>query len=252
ARRAIELDDTLPEAHTTSGMAFFFFHHDWARAEQAFLRALAIDPRHAPAHTFYALLLAALGRLDEAAASAARGRDLDPLSPVMQMGMAWIAYFSGRFHDAIELTRELLAVAPDFAEANAILLLSYERNGQLERALDSFGSAAGCFRLPDAAGAERLRQALVKDGPRGYWRERLALALEMAETSYVSPLSVASLYVATGDRDRAFEALDRVVEERGGTAVFMGVEPALNPLKDDPRFDALLRRLGLPAAVTAP
>ena len=251
ARRAIELDDQLPEAHTTAGQASLFFHRDWARAEAAFQRAIALDPRHAPAHTFYALLLAALGRLDEAAASAARGRDLDPLSPVMQMGMAWVAYFSRRFTDAVELTRELLVVAPDFAEANAILLLSYERMGQLDRALHAFGSAAGSFRLPGVGGVDRMGDALRADGPRGYWRARLELAAEMAATSYVSPFSFACVHAELGNTDAALEALDSVVEERGGQAVFLGIEPALDPLRDDPRFDALLRRVGLPAVVGA-
>ena len=251
ARRALELDDKLAEAHTTAGQARLFFHRDWTGAEAAFKRAIALNPRHAPAHTFYALLLMALGRFDEATAAATRGRDLDPLSPVMQMGLIWIAYFARRYGEVVDATRELILVSPNFAEAATVLLLAYERLGQLDRAVEALRSAAKCFKLPDT-GVARLQRALDEGGPRAYWRMRLELLTEVAASDYVTPFAFASVHTQVGNLDAAFEALDRLLEERAGQAVFLGIDPALDPLRQDARFERLLRRVGLPESVTAP
>jgi serine/threonine protein kinase/tetratricopeptide (TPR) repeat protein len=245
ARRALELDDRIPEAHTTAGQSRFFFHRDWTGAERAFRRAIEIAPRHAPAYTFLALLLAALGRLDEAAAAAARGSELDPLSPVMQMGRAWVAFFRRQFSEVVDLTRELLSVSPDFVEANTILLITYESSGQLERALDALRKGARCFRLTED-GVPRLRAALASGGARGYWLQRLAMLDEIADSGYVPALAYATVLAKLDDRDRAFAHLERMADEQNGQAVFLAVNPGLDPLRDDPRFDALLRRVGLP------
>ncbi|HEX5819209.1 MAG TPA: protein kinase [Gemmatimonadales bacterium] len=250
AYKALDLDPKLAEAHATLGMARTFYLWDWIGAEHAFKKAIELDARYPIAHMMYGLLLSCLGRHDEAMAESRRGRDLDPLSLLMQIGVAWASYFARRYSDALDALRDVLVVQPGNQEALTILATIYERMGLLDRAADTFASVQQFFGvgLPAELTAS-LKGRLQAEGPRGYWVARQELLCASEGSVLCNDYAVAGTLGQLGDIDSGLAALERMVGTRSGHAVFLGVDPALDPLRENPRFEALLRRIGLPAVL---
>jgi tetratricopeptide (TPR) repeat protein len=189
-------------------------------------------------------------------AAGRRGRELDPLSLVTQMGVTWTLYFARKYREAMESLREVTAIDPAFPEALSMLAWIYEQLGLLERAADVFGQPTLFHGMLGEDAGRRLHHALDAGGPAGYWRERLALLvdadarLEHVPGAHRCPAySYAIVYGKIGDLDAACAALERVVADRSGHAVFMQAEPAFDTLRGNARFDALIRRMGYPAPV---
>jgi serine/threonine protein kinase/tetratricopeptide (TPR) repeat protein len=251
AYKALELDPKLADAHASMGIARTLYYWDWMGAEQACEKALSLDPRSPTAHVYYSLLLAILGRHDEAGTHARKGRDLDPLSLLMQMGVGWTAYFARRYADAIDAFRAVIAVEPHYPEARLMLGAVYERMGDLEHGAEWLGQAAAFFGGDIAESTGALRAGLAESGARGYYLARNELfRSSSARGGAVPDYAFLIGHAQLGDRDQAFAIIDRMVDTRSGQAVFCGVDPVLDPLRDDPRFDRMLRRLALPATTT--
>jgi len=255
AYTAIDLEPALAQAHTVLALCRAFFYWDWIGAEHAFRKALELDPRHPPTHMYYALLLVALGRYDEAQAEARRGRELDPLSLLMQMGVAWTSYFSRRYQDALEALREVTVIEPGFPEALSMLVVVYDRLRLFERAAEALSQAARFFAqgIP-AECAASLRDAAAA-GDRAYWGARLQVTDDLAGTgpmSTVAPYLRAVARAQLGDIDTALEHVEEMIVRRLGQVLFLATDPALDPLRTDPRFAQIVARVGLPApAATA-
>jgi serine/threonine-protein kinase len=242
--RALELDDTLAEAHTAIAIAHMLYGWRWDDADREFRRALELNPEYAVNHTLYALYHVAHGRFDRALALARRASQLDPLSPLAQMSAAWVLHFARRFHEAIDHVRQLLSVNPDWGEARGILMLGYEQLGDFERAASFIPGAALFARLP-ADEIQALAKTAGRGGHREYWEVRLQILQHPA--GHFPPYFVALPHAQLGHRNEAFILLDEATEGRNGQLVFAAVDPALDPLRDDPRFDRLLKTIGLPA-----
>ena len=254
AYKALELDPTLAEAHATMGVTRMFFYWDWIGAELALRKAVELDPRYPNAHMLLGLLYSILGRHDEALAAGRRGRELDPLSLVTQMGVTWTLYFARKYREAIDSLREVTAIDPAFPEALSMLAWLYEQLGLFERAADVFGQPTLFHGLFGTDSGQRLHRALDTDGPAGYWRERLALLvdadarLEQGGDGHRCPTyAYAIVYGKMGNLDAACAALERAVAERAGHAVFMQAEPGFDALRGEPKFEAIIRRMGYPA-----
>jgi serine/threonine protein kinase/tetratricopeptide (TPR) repeat protein len=254
AYKAIDLDPKLADAHASMGIARTLYYWDWIGAEQAFEKAISLDARSPNAHVYYSLLLSILGRHDEACAHAKRGRDLDPLSLLMQVGVGWAAYFARRYEDAVEAFRAVTAVEPDYPEARMMLAAVHERMGDLERAAEWLGQATGLFgSRPLGDVTAMLREGLARGGAAGYYRARNATFESMGAHGSLTPqYAFLCGFAQLGDRDRAFAILDDLVASRSGQAAFTAVDPVLDPIRDDPRFDRILRRLALPSTVQTP
>jgi serine/threonine protein kinase/tetratricopeptide (TPR) repeat protein len=255
AYKALELDPTLAEAHATMGVARMFFYWDWIGAEVALRKAIELDPRYPNAHMLLGLLYSIVGRHDEAVAAGRRGRELDPLSLVTQMGVTWTLYFARKFREAMESLREVTAIDPAFPEALSMLAWLYEQLGLFERSADVFNQPTLMHGAFGADAGERLHRALQTGGVASYWRERLALLREADDRAAQTPgghrcpsYAYAIVHSKIGDFDSACAALERAVSERAGHAVFMQAEPAFDDaIRRDPRFEALIRRMGYPA-----
>jgi TolB-like protein/DNA-binding winged helix-turn-helix (wHTH) protein/Tfp pilus assembly protein PilF len=226
AQRALALDDTLAEAHTSLAFVLAKYEWDWRAAETRFQRALELNPGYATAHQWYAELLSATGRHEEALAAVRRAQQLDPLSLIIQSVTGYLHYNARRYDEAIEQCRQVLARDPHFLPALQFLMLAYERKGleaeslalervYVEQALRGMRSVS--FRKP--RGAE-IRQ----DTP---------------------PYSVAASYAALGQKEQALRWLDRAYREHDALITFARVDPGLDPVRRDPRFAGLLRKLGL-------
>lgn len=246
AMRALALDPELAEAHVTVAIGQFFAEWNWAAAEAELRQALARNPRLSIAHTIHALYLVSCGRLEESLAAAKTGRDLDPLSAMANMGVAWSRHFAADHERAVRDAQRARELLPALEEAGNVMISACESLGRFEEATRLMGEQpAWGYRLD----GPRLLAAWREGGTSAYWRARLAMMLAAGETlKGRTNLSLANVCVRLGERDLALDHLERLVDSHAGVAVFLGVDPISRDLHGMPRFEALLTRVGCPRA----
>jgi eukaryotic-like serine/threonine-protein kinase len=247
ANRALELDETLAEPYTTLGWTTAAYEWNWSRAEQYFRRAVELKPSYAVGHMTYAHFLAWEGRFEEAIAADLRARELDPLSPRIMSHLGLMYYLARHYDRAIELYEETLTRYPNFARVRWDLGRAYYEKGQYQRAITEFEEA---IRAPGQSGGgsatsiAELARALAKVGRR---EEALKILRELEnerKRGYRSALNIASIYVALDDKEQVFRWLGRAYEARDADMILLKVLPAWDPVRADPRFQDLLRRVG--------
>ena len=244
ARRALELDSTLAEPHATLGYVHMYYDWDWADADREFRRAIELNPGYATAHEWYGLFLTAMGRFEEALAHERRAQELDPLSVAVAGTAAWVLNYSGRLDDAEREARIALRVDSAFMLGHLYLGRILQAKGELDSALTHY-AATGPLQewIPTIAG---YGYVYALQGRRRDAEAVLARMDSMARMEYVTSYCVALVHAALGQRDSAFTWLDRGVAERTHWLVWLRRDPRWEPLRADPRFDALALRVGLP------
>ena len=245
ALRAVELDSSLPEARLSLG----FFRHmqewDWDGAAREYERAIRLDPQHATARQWYALLLRDLGRLDDAALELRRGLELDPLSPAVSRNLGYVLFSAGRHQEAIEHLQRALELDPDFPLAREWLRNVYADAGSYDRAFEEqVEVAARQSWTPDALRA--LRDAYESQGWPGVLERLLTRAVEASHRRYISPAVLAARHAQLGYPDEAFRFLEQACRERDPGVLNIKTNPLYRSLRTDPRFTALVHRMGLP------
>jgi serine/threonine-protein kinase len=243
ARKALELDETLAEAHTSLAWVTFIFDWDWPEAEREFSRAIALNPRYATARQWYSWFLAAMGRYDESLAQGRMAVDLDPASVSIRRSMGWLLYYARRYDDALEYLRRALAMNPTW-ETHRLLGLVYLQQGSYDEAHASFQEAVANSEH-DALSLAGLGQVAARRGRVEEARAVLQELDERAKTRYISPVAQAGLYVSLGEADKAFEWMDRAYDDRRGWLAYLKIEPMLDGIRTDPRFARLLERMRL-------
>ena len=245
AQSALALDDSLGEAHTSLAMVQFWHDWQWSDAEASFRRAIALNPSYPTAHHWFAIYLSAMGRHDEAMAEMDQASRLDPVSPIIQASRGWVLYQRRQFDRSLEECRRTLALEPTFLRAYNYIGMNYLQKRmptEALRALQEADRLAG----PSAVARGELAQAYVAAGRR---REATAILdglLEPGAYPYVASADIATIYIALGDRDRAFAWLEKAYQERSFAMVYLKVHPAYDPIRADPRFVDLLARLRFP------
>jgi tetratricopeptide (TPR) repeat protein len=243
AEKALEIDDSLAEAHTSLGFLKGRWDWNWAEADQEFQAAIKAKPNYAPAHQWYSSYLVAMGRFDEALASARRAQQLEPLSLIAKSHLAWIAYMAGRPEQAVEQCRKLIETDPNFFPARRYLGLAYEQLGKHAEAIAEFERARKLSGSPLIIA--HLGRAYAVAGQRAKAEQILAELQQLSEQSYVSPYTIAAIYAGLGEKDRAFEWMEKALEERDLWLMNLRVDPALSSLRADARFAGLLKRIKL-------
>ncbi len=247
ATRAISLDPNLAEAHTALGYDMALYEWNWSSAEQEFRRAIALDPNYANAHYFYAFgLLAPLGRFKEAEAEMKRALTLDPFSLIYNTNLAWVYWLARRYNEAQEQAQKALDLDPQFGPAHFRLQQILEERGMYDAAIDEWSKEAPPWQLPPEQAAA-LKRAVAASGGGGYWRTSLRFTFDSKRYRYEAPTFVAGLYAEAGDKDKAIEWLETAYRMHDKFLIALEVEPTFDPLRSDPRFKDLLRRMNFPA-----
>jgi eukaryotic-like serine/threonine-protein kinase len=246
AMKALELDDTLVEAHTTLARVLYAYDWDWSGAEKEFKRAIELNSRYAPAHQWYGSYLGATGRFLEANAEEKRAKELEPLSPIMDFEAALAFYHSRNYDQAIDQFQKTLELDPNFLPPHNFLPAAYEQKGMFEEAIAGFQRA---ITVQHGAGADNalagLAHTYAVSGRKTEARKLLAELQRLSEQRYVPATSVALVYTGLGEKDKAFTWLDKAVEEHSFTLAYVKMEPRFDPLRSDPRFADLLHRINL-------
>ncbi len=244
ARHAIELDETLAEAHTSLAWVTFIYDWNWVLAEREFRRAIELDPRYSVARQWYAWLLVALGRVDESLAQARLAVELDPSSISIRRGLAWLLIVARQPEAAIAYLRRTVAMDPMSEETHRVLGLAYLEKGLYDEAVASFQE--GLLIAPDTAYAVAgVGAAEARAGRPDGAASALAELDRMAAQRYVSPVAYAMIHAARGDADATFAWLEKGYQDRRGWLTYLKVEPMLDPIRGDPRFRGWVRRMGL-------
>jgi len=243
--KALELDETLGEAHASLGFFKFLYEWDFSGAESEFVTAVALSPNYAEAHHWYAVYLANMGRHDEAFREADLAVERDPLSLLMNMTAA-LNFYTGREYDrAIDQLKKVIEMEANFLAAHSVLGCVYAQAQLHEQALAQFEKV---LELCKGAAPVENSVKILKAQTYARWgntREANNL-LEETGDGPVSFYSLAGVHAALGDNDKAFEFLRRALDERDLQMVSLKVDPTLDPLRDDSRFVNLIREVGLP------
>jgi DNA-binding winged helix-turn-helix (wHTH) protein/TolB-like protein/Tfp pilus assembly protein PilF len=246
AQRAIEIDDTLADAHAELGFITFWWEWDWAASEKQFKRALELAPDNASAHLFYAHLLSNTGRHAEALAEAKRARELDPLSLYINALEGSFLNHAGRPDEALAKLKETLEMDPNYFLAHLIASTAYIEKGMYSDAISEARRAREISGARSNHAEANLGYALAKSGNEAEARSVLEALLKSSAERYVSAYHIALVYNGLGKSDEALAWLERAYAQRDQGMVFLKVDPKWNDLRSDPRFQDLLRRVGLP------
>jgi TolB-like protein/DNA-binding winged helix-turn-helix (wHTH) protein/Tfp pilus assembly protein PilF len=243
--KALEIDGTLADAHTTLAWAKFTLDWDAAGAEQEFRRAIELNPSDARAHAWYGTFLALRGRVEDSLRQVKSARDLDPLSLANTSTATFVAHYDARDYDkAIQVCREALDLDPNFLPAHWRLVQVYERTGKLGKALEVQRRAAALDGVDRRVAREvnLLRKAYAEKGALGYWVQRMEL-LRADDPRY--QINVAKVYERLGNKDEAFRWLDTALKDHVPYLIWeVPANPDLDGLRLDPRYTDLVRRLG--------
>jgi serine/threonine-protein kinase len=249
ASRALAIDGDSAEAHTSLGFIRMFHDWDWAGAEQEYVRALQLKPSYATAHHWYGEYLLAAGRFDEAIAEAGRAQESDPLGLILHAFRGLAFYLARRFDDAIAVCHRAMDMGPTFIPTYLWLGLAYQQCGRQREAVEVFQQAssfpnAGQFLLGFLGHAQGLA-GRPQDA-----QLTLRKLHALADGTYVSPFSVALVHLGLGATEECLSRLQEASEERSCWLVWLGVDPMFDSLRDEPRFQAIVTRLGLDRLLT--
>jgi serine/threonine-protein kinase len=244
ARKAIALDETLAEAHTSLGWVTFIYDWDWPAAEREFSRAIQLNPHYSTARQWYAWFLIAMGRSDEALAEGRAAIDLDPASVSIRRSLGWLQYYARQYEPALENLRRALAMNPTAEESHRLLGLVYLQQGLYDEAAASFKEAMASSDY-DVMAFAGLGNVAARRGRMDEARAVLHELQDRSKTSYVSPVALCGLYVTLGQSDAAFESLEEAYRERRGWLAYLKIEPTLDGLRNDQRFPRLVERMRL-------
>lgn len=241
AIKALEIDNRLAEAHTTLASIKRNYDWDWTGSEEEYKIALQLNPGYGFAHQAYAFLLSDLGRHEEAIKEIKTARDLDPLFPRVAANVGNLLYKARKYDQALEELRKAIELFPEHGTNYTYTAYAYIGLGRYEEARASIQREEITGKDPIILSA----YIYAKWGRRKEAEESLKKIIEKSEKTYISPVYIAYIYGVLGDYDRAFSLLEKAYSERDHQLQYLKVEPWFDPLRSDPRFKALLKRMNL-------
>jgi serine/threonine protein kinase/tetratricopeptide (TPR) repeat protein len=244
AMKALELDDSLADAHVSLAYALFRGDWKWSEAEKEFRQALAINPKSAQAHQWYSNLLVALGRPDEAIAHTKLAQKLDSTSLIIRAHFGFVYFFAHQYDDSIATCQKVLELDPTFFAVRRYLGQAYTQKGRYDQAISEFQKA-----VVGAGGSPLIRAELAYTfgvaGKKDEAEKILAELKQIGTERYFSPYHLALVYSGLGNKDETFNSLERALQDRADYLVFLSVDPRFEWLRNEPRFTSLQQRVGL-------
>ena len=245
AMTALQLDPDLAEAHTPLAALLWLHDWQWEEAQTEFKRSLQLAPNYPTANHWYAEYSMTMGRNAEALARVKNGQELDPLSLIINVAVGWHLYCARRYDEAIEQLRRTIELDPNYPVSYWILGLLLRKAGRYELAI-----AEGEKGVKLSGGSPLMRAALAHTlGMAGRTTEASQTLDELtalAKEKYVAPYFLAGIYIGLGENDRALEYLEESYEEHSHWLIYLHIDPSMDSLRDIPRFQELLQRVGLP------
>jgi serine/threonine protein kinase/tetratricopeptide (TPR) repeat protein len=243
AAKSLELDEAGAEAHTS--LAWARFHEwDWAGAEKEFKRAIELNPSYPTAHSWYGEYLMVQGRFDEALAEMNRASELNPLSPSLNLALGYRFYYAHQYSEAIEQIQKTLAMDANLIPAHVYLGRAYEQKGSYPAAIAEMRKALELSE-GDTTELAALGHAYAVAHQEGEAKKILDQLKERSQQTYVQPILIALIQTGLGDKNQAFDWLQKAYEDRSAGLLYLKVDPAFDSLRSDPRFVDLLHRVGL-------
>jgi Flp pilus assembly protein TadD len=243
AQKALEIDETLAEAHATLALVMSVYEFDRSGGEKEFRRALELKPSDAEAHLWYGLHLAGLGRFNEAVAEVEQAQKLDPASPAMSAYVGAPLYLAHRYDEVIRRLQPIAETHPALQQAHAFLALAYEQKRDWTNSVKEMERAYELEKEPQSLA--QLGHIYAASGRTADARRILRQLQELAHNQYVTAYDIGLLYAGLGEREEAFQWLEKVNQDRSEWFAMVNVDPRLEALHSDPRFQAVLRSVGL-------
>ena len=243
ARKAIEIDNNLAEAHAALAFSMILFNWDWTNSELEFRKAINLSPNYGPAHQWYAVSLVSTMRFNEAIAEANAAQQVDPVSLFINAGAGWISFLVRDYDRTIAECTKTLEMDPGFAPAHLYRGMAYEEKGMFDKAIADLESASASQGGSSFSGA--LGHAYAVAGKKAEARMLLRDLKKSSAKHYFPPYQLALIHVGLGEKEEALNLLERAYEERYPWLMHLAVEPRLDPIRSEPRFKALLSRIGL-------
>jgi eukaryotic-like serine/threonine-protein kinase len=244
ARRALELDDSLVDTHVEMAYNYTLYDFDWPAAEREFQRAMSLNPNYAPAHENYSWYLISMGRTDQAVQEAQRAVQLDPLSAEIHSLLGWVLYFAHRYDQAAAELHKCLELDPNYWIGYYFLGQVYAQQGRFDDAIAAQRKSAEILKIASWPLAE-IAYDYALAGKSAEARQALRDLLDSSQRIHVAPYRIATVYAALGDKDQAFAQLEQAYAQRSFFMDFLKVDPELDGLRSDPRFQDLLGRMKL-------
>jgi eukaryotic-like serine/threonine-protein kinase len=250
AMTALQLDPGLSEAHTSLAAVLWLYDWHWPEAHAEFKRSLQLSPAYPTANHWHAEFVMTMGRQVEAIAKMKNSQELDPLSLIINVAIGWASYMARRYDEAIEQLLRTAELDPNYAVTYWILGLLYRITGRFELAI-----TAGEKSVNLSGGSPLMRAALAHTyGISGRAKEALQVLddlSKLAKHKYVAPHFLAGIHIGLGENDCAIEHLEKSYKEHSHWLIYLHIDPSMDALRSDPRFQDLLRRVALPALATA-
>ena len=245
ALKAVEIDDNLAEAHSSLGLIKVYYDHDWIGAKTEFRRALQLDPKLVSAHQRYGTYLTFMGQFEESIRQYETALELDPFSLQINMNLATTYYLRGEYDRAINLLNKTSELEPNYMPIHFVLGSTYVRQGRLEEAIEQFQFI---YKMDEEAYLSLgfMGYAHALNGQRAEAETLLNVLEDISQRKYISPYSMLLIHLALGSIDQVFQLLEQLYQERNDWLVWLKVSPELRSVRNDPRFQDLLRRIGFP------
>lgn len=243
AMKALELDDTLAEAYVSLGGIQLFYDWDWPGCRKSVERGLELNPNSLNAHVVYAYYLDLMGQQDGALAEITRAQELDPLALVIKVDIGIRHYIARRYDQAIDLYKSVSELESDPMFTSYWLWMAYEQKGEYDKALAEFRKLLPVSFITD--GAAKLKGNLGREGYRAVMQDQLTRTQKLSARGLLSRMDIAAIYTLLGEKDQAFQWLEIAYQERHSRLPIISRDPRFDPLRSDPRFQDLLRRMNL-------
>jgi TolB-like protein/Tfp pilus assembly protein PilF len=242
--KGLEVDDSVGETHAAYANYLLWFEYKWTEAEEEYRKAIELSPSDVEARHMYAHLLESLGRFSEAIAEMGKALELEPLSINLNHCMGNILFFSGDYNGAIDLFQKTIEMDPNFPLQYLYLGRAFQQTGEIQKAIEIFekGTKFPQINAPVLGG---LGFAYAKAGREKEARKILDKLLNLSEEKYVDPYYIAYVYMGLRDREKAFEYLEKCLDVGDMYVFYLPIDPTFAELHEDPRYQEIMRRIGL-------